>query len=524
VTVIRFLLALLLLGLAPARAEDRLALIRDRGEIIVGVKADYPPFGSIDAAGTLVGIEPDLAADLARRLGVGLRLVAVTSASRLQKLEEGSVDVIIATLGDTPERRGIATLLEPAYFVSGANVMLRPDAKGIDDWTDLRGRRLCATLGALFNPEIAQRHLLAMQTFKDNRDAKMALRDGRCIGWLYDDVAILDDLRDASWQGYAMSLPSVIRTPWAVALAKAAAGGPLERAISDIIVLWHREGVLLETMRRWGMPESDYLVEQQELWTRLDADGQPFCRREPSGHWRPECRQETRLTVEDLSGLARLSLQIRERTGLDFSFFRSPYEQGQLARGLANTLLLIGLCIAGSLVVGVAGAVAVSSRRRLLAGPIEAIVAFLRMTPPLLQIYIVFFGVGRWVVASWGWTLDGFLVAVVCLSLYAGAANVAALGEAIRLWHDGRLAADAGWRDVLRLAWPAIMASCVNIAKATGIASAIAVPELILASSNIVAQNGNATVMMNLLMLVYFLLVLGVVWLFTLVERRLARR
>ena len=45
-------------------------------------------------------------------------------------------------------------------------------------------------------------------------------------------------------------------------------------------------------------------------------------------------------------------------------------------------------------------------------------------------------------------------------------------------------------------------------------ASAIAVPELVYASSSIVAQNGNPSVMMNLLMLAYFVLILGVVWLF----------
>ena len=46
------------------------------------------------------------------------------------------------------------------------------------------------------------------------------------------------------------------------------------------------------------------------------------------------------------------------------------------------------------------------------------------------------------------------------------------------------------------------MGSCVNIAKATGMASAIAVPELVYASSSIVAEQGNPDVMMNILMLV----------------------
>lgn len=522
----RLLLAvvLLLAGLAPARAGDRLALIGERGVIIVGVKADYPPFGMVDAGGRLVGIEPDLAADLARRLGVGLRLVAVTSANRLQKLEDGSVDAVIATLGDTAERRSVATLVEPPYFAGGANVMLRPDARDVVSWDDLRGREVCATLGAQWNPAMARRYLLDLRVFKDNRDATMALHDGRCVGWLYDDVAVQAELRKPAWQGYRMVLPSALATPWAVALARSEAGGPLERAVSDSIATWHREGVLLATTRRWGIPESDFLRQQQALWTAVGPDGQPLCRRQDDDRWPAECRQESRWMVEDVGGLVRVALLIRERTGLDLSFLRRPHEQLQLLRGLAYTLALIGLAILGSLAVGLGGALVVASRWRTPARLIEALATFLRMTPPLLQIYVLYFSAGGWLRLGRDSLVEAFGVAVLCLALYAGAANIAALGEPIRLWRRGQLAPGAGWREVLRLAWPALTASCVNIAKATGMASTIAVPELVQATSSIVAQNGNPGVMMNLLMVTYFLLILLVVRAFARIGRRLAGR
>ena len=117
---------------APASAtaalpgdSERLALIQRRGSLVVGVKTDYPLFGGLNAQGEPEGLEHDLAADLARRLGVRLTRVSVTSANRLQRLEEGSVDVVIATLGDTAERRRIATLIEPHYYASGCNVFDR---------------------------------------------------------------------------------------------------------------------------------------------------------------------------------------------------------------------------------------------------------------------------------------------------------------------------------------------------------------------------------------------------------------
>ena len=519
-TLVRILLVLAaLVWSAPGARADRLELVRNRGELVVGVKADYPPFGMVDPAGRLVGIEADLAADVARRLGVELRLVAVTSGNRLQKLEEGSVDAIIATLGDTAQRRTIAALLEPGYFSSGANVMLRPSPRPITEWQELQGQKVCATLGALFNPVIGQRYLLDLQVFKDNRDVKMAVRDGRCIGWLYDDIAIVNELRNPEWLGYSMPLGSVVTTPWAIALAKSEENGPLARAVAEIVADWHRSGFLIETMRRWQMPVGDYLESMHRLWSARDEQGQLVCRMQPDGSWPAACRHESRLTVDDVSGIERLVLLVRERTGLNFSFLRSPFEQRQLVHGIRGTIVLILGSILGSIALGFLGALLIARRLPVISAAVAGIATFMRMTPPLLQLYIVFFGIGSYIVTNWGWPIDGLLVALLCFSAYAGAANVSAFAEAIGVADAGSRATD--WRRVARLAWPAVTASCVNIAKATGMASAIAVPELVYASSAIVAENGNPSVMMNLLMLVYFLLILAVVWIFGRIERRL---
>jgi len=108
-------------------------------------------------------------------------------------------------------------------------------------------------------------------------------------------------------------------------------------------------------------------------------------------------------------------------------------------------------------------------------------------------------------------------VAAVILSFYAGSANAVAIQEAI-LEQRRRRKGPLRRRDigaVFNFSYSAIMASSVNVAKATGLAGTIAVPELINVTAAIVADAGNPDVMMNLLMLVYFLIVLSVVWLFS---------
>jgi polar amino acid transport system substrate-binding protein len=114
--------------------------------------------------------------------------------------------------------------------------------------------------------------------------------------------------------------------------------------------------------------------------------------------------------------------------------------------------------------------------------------------------------------AEQGWgTPNASLVVILCLSLYAGAANAFALVEA----SDVLFARSKNFTfslatlpAALHLARGPIIASLVNAVKATGMASAIAVPEIISASTSIMAERGNAGVMMNALMLTYFLLIM----------------
>ena len=48
---------------------DTLQDVKSKGVLTVGVKADYPPFGYRAPNGDIIGIEPDLARDVATRLG-----------------------------------------------------------------------------------------------------------------------------------------------------------------------------------------------------------------------------------------------------------------------------------------------------------------------------------------------------------------------------------------------------------------------------------------------------------------------
>ena len=284
-------LAAALLCLLPSRAPaDALDDIQARGTLVVGVKQDVPPWGMPDPQrrGHVIGLEPDLAADLARRLGVKLRLVVLLTSERLQALESGRVDVLIAFLADTPERRRQMTLVLPHYFASGVSVLARRTF-GFRRWEDLRQRRVCGRQGAFYNRALTVGYGMDIVALYSNGVALPALRDGRCDALLYDDTAIAIMLKEPRWSGdFEMALPPLYVAPWSIALHRAEAGGRLEARVSQALVDWHRSGLLLALERRWGIPPTAHSARMHALWSRRTQEGW-YCGESVTAQTPPEC-------------------------------------------------------------------------------------------------------------------------------------------------------------------------------------------------------------------------------------------
>src|ERR1051326_3878833 len=119
------------LSAAPAAAQTR-EKIKQRGVLVVGSKADYKPFGFRDTSGAIVGFEPDIAKLVADKLGVKLQIEPVVSSNRMQFLQQGKIDLMIATMNDTAERRKIVGIIDPDYYASGVSVFAVKKAGLID--------------------------------------------------------------------------------------------------------------------------------------------------------------------------------------------------------------------------------------------------------------------------------------------------------------------------------------------------------------------------------------------------------
>ena len=242
---------------------DIIDTIRQRGILKAGAKADYRPWGYRNESDSIVGLEVDLLRDVAKALNVKLQLHAVQASNRMQYVVNGQIDMFIATMSDRPDRRKIVGVIKPPYFTSGSNVLSRKTYR-LRNWSDLRGKTVCGKQGAFYNKIVSERYGANILAFTSNRAAKQALRNRKCVAWVYDDSSIGSDLASGRWNDYEMPLVSEDDNPWAIAVPKNEAR--FQKYLSRFVIEWHRSGRLIQLEKKWGLKPLPFLAEKHEFF------------------------------------------------------------------------------------------------------------------------------------------------------------------------------------------------------------------------------------------------------------------
>ncbi len=274
--VIAGVVAALAFGVASTMADqafagnDRFMKVLERGTLVVGVKADYKPWGFRDPSGKLVGMEIDMAQDVADALGVKLKLVPVQSSNRMQFLQQGKIDLMIATMSDKANRRKVVGIPSPNYYTSGTNVLAK---KGVvSSWADLKGKPVCGKQGAFYNKQVSQKYGAKIVAFVGNAEAKQALRDGKCVAWVYDDSSIMADLASGQYDDYEMPMKTEDDNPWGLAVPLDELNGIWGNFMSGMTYNWHSSGRLIELEKKWGIQSTQFVIDMNKRFEPYEAN------------------------------------------------------------------------------------------------------------------------------------------------------------------------------------------------------------------------------------------------------------
>ena len=256
-----FIGAVLALGaVTAAQADATLDKIEQRHKLVVGVLLSGGPFGSIDPSTQAPkGLNVDLANALGQDLKVDVELVPVLPANRVQFLQQGKVDLLIANMEWTPERDGqLGHVPTPFYKVGGTAAVLK--SSKITRWEDLKGQPVCTSQGSSYVKPLSELGA-QLKAFKSSSESLLALRGNNCVAAVHDATLINPLLAgNPEWQDYRAITPELNPAPSVIWTRQGEVD--TQKRLDTVVQGLHRSGWLIEAESRNQIsPKSPALVE-----------------------------------------------------------------------------------------------------------------------------------------------------------------------------------------------------------------------------------------------------------------------
>lgn len=157
------------------------------------MRCDQPPYGFQDGAGQYAGVEVDMGRQIAKWVfGSPDRasFVCVTAENRVPELLGHKVDLLIATLGVSAERKRVIDFTAP-YRWGASDVMVRKDSD-IHNLAGLKGKTIVALKGSV-QAKWFEDHMPDVQMLRLNSaaDAIQAFRQGRADAYTHDAATLV---------------------------------------------------------------------------------------------------------------------------------------------------------------------------------------------------------------------------------------------------------------------------------------------------------------------------------------------
>lgn len=212
ISVFVLLLAALVTWLLPGSAQAKesfrtLEEIQSSGTVNIGVFSDKSPFGFVDENGDYQGYDVYFANRIGEDLGVKINFVSTEAANRIEYLQTGKVDIILANFTVTPERAEEVDFALP-YMNVALGVVSPEDAVitsleeiGEDDQVIVISGTTAETYLTKNYPDIP------LQKYDSYATAKNALENGNGVAWANDNTEVIAFANQNP--GYTVGIPSL---------------------------------------------------------------------------------------------------------------------------------------------------------------------------------------------------------------------------------------------------------------------------------------------------------------------------
>ncbi|MDR0310658.1 MAG: transporter substrate-binding domain-containing protein [Acidobacteriota bacterium] len=234
--------------------DEQIKAIRDRGFLRVGVKVDVPRFGYLNpVTNKMEGMEIDLARAVARDIlgdENAVRFMNITAQTRGPMLDNGEIDIVIATFTITEERKKSFNFSRP-YFTDELGYLVRKDSS-VRSSNDLNGKSIgvakASTAMAAFESESKDSGIsVTLSEYSSYPEIKAALINGDVEAFVSDKSILYGYLDDACIlldEGF---------NPQQYGIAGKLTNHKLAARVNSLMETLENNGELAAILEKWGL-------------------------------------------------------------------------------------------------------------------------------------------------------------------------------------------------------------------------------------------------------------------------------
>lgn len=181
--------------------------IKESGTINIGVFSDKSPFGYVDENGEYAGYDVYFAERIGEDLGVEINYVSTEAANRIEYLQTGKVDIILANFTVTEERAQEVDFALP--YMNVALGVVSPESAVVESLDDIGADdQIIVISGTTAETYLTKNYPdIKLQKYDAYAEAKTAFENGNGVAWANDNTEVIAFSLEN--EGYVVGIPSL---------------------------------------------------------------------------------------------------------------------------------------------------------------------------------------------------------------------------------------------------------------------------------------------------------------------------
>ena len=176
------------LGALQSASADELDGIKSNGSMKIAMTGAYPPFNFVNEKNEVVGFDPAIGMEIAKRMGVKAVVVTTAWDGIIAGLLASKYDAIVGSMSITAKRQKVVDFVGPYYRMSRA-VFVKKDA-ATQSLADLKGKKIGATLGETHEKWARKQGGWTIRTYKGLPELFIELDTGRVDAIVVDNIPV----------------------------------------------------------------------------------------------------------------------------------------------------------------------------------------------------------------------------------------------------------------------------------------------------------------------------------------------